>query len=114
MGLVRLTVFLSRLRLAHGDEKRFLVHTESISHGYDHIISLEAYWLYRGDYTNPHTYCLWSCNDTLFVRNVTVRGLRYNNMHHQPEVERTVVCGDSEEGYATIKSGEWKLFYKQC
>ena len=34
--------------------------------------------------------------------------------HGRPKVERTVVCGDSEDGFSTIKSGSWKLFYKEC
>jgi len=34
--------------------------------------------------------------------------------HNQPKVERTVVCGDSEDGFSTIQSGSWKLFYKEC
>ena len=31
-----------------------------------------------------------------------------------PKMERTVVCGDLQNGYSTIKSGGWKLFYKEC
>jgi hypothetical protein len=64
----------SRLRLEHGGGHKLWVHSDHFR-GYESILSVEAYWLYYSDYMNPNTYCLWNCNDKLYVDNVTISSL---------------------------------------
>ena len=42
--------------------------------------------MYYSDYMNPNTYCLWHCNNNLYVNNVTVLNVVYDGgqqrLHH--------------------------------
>ena len=77
-----ITLLFSRLRLNHGGGQRFWVHTGT-NLG-DSLISLEVFWVYYSDFMDPNTYCLWGCNNDLYVSNVTVMsnvmGLDSGNM----------------------------------
>ena len=86
-----LTVFLtgpyliflySRVRLNHGGGHKFWV---NFDHFDQNIISLEVSWIYYSDYMNPNTYCLWNCNNNLYINDVTVYSMNMRKGHgHGP------------------------------
>lgn len=99
-----------RIQMAHGNSLTFWIES-ALDLGIN-VEKVEVFWYYYSDYMNPNTYCLWSCNDQLYVANVTLSNITV--MEGGPKEDKTVICGDSPNGYSSINSGEWKLFYKEC
>ncbi len=55
----------------HGGGKKYWIESGAKPLG-EGVDTVELYWLYHSDYMNPNTYCLWSCNNQLYVKNITV------------------------------------------
>ena len=36
------------------------------------LSNLELNWVFDSDYMNPKTFCLWSCNNAIYVRQVSL------------------------------------------
>merc|ERR1712038_323139 len=108
------------IRLIHGMSKRFML-SFSKDLGYIKLINFE--WVYDHDIDplDPFKVCVLLCSDKIHLQNVAMTSLHApqttteNSLSKKfPQKYETIICGNSPNGYTTVKSGEWKMFYKVC
>jgi len=80
---------------------------------------VHLYWEYDHD-VDPFDLgkiCILFCSDDLYTAKLAVSSVTYKDKKSVAVSETTSsLCGEERAGlgYTAVKSGEWRLFYKNC